>query len=90
MYAEVEKYLKAKKPFKLQVTPWQSEEIQTLCFKYGVKWVFDGTTLSHLNKPWLYIGDGEILWGDCNEYYGNYILKSLDQSKGVNYYMGTR
>lgn len=62
MYTEVEEYLKAGKPFRVQVTPEQSKEVQKLCFKYGVAWKNNRETILYLSKPWLYIEDNLLFW----------------------------
>lgn len=55
MYTEVEEYLKAGKPFRVQVTPEQSKELQKLCFKYEIPWDDNEKIIQLTERNWLFI-----------------------------------
>lgn len=87
MYTEVEEFLKAKKTFRVQVTPKQSREVQKLCFKYGVLWEGNRKIIQFTMLDWLFIGKF-IVGGYYDHYmykgYHKIELKEKDTAMQVN------
>ena len=58
------------KEFKIVVKNGISEKIQKKLFDLGYFWLFSGRKISHSDKPFLFVSDGVITYGD-NEFFFN-------------------
>lgn len=76
------------KEFKIKVTPEQSEALQLHLFSIGAGWVIDGEKILYLDKPFVYLVDDLLSYGEvisnseqCNYkqiYFEDYFVKVED------------